>query len=322
MFERFSSAARRVIVVASEVTRERGEPVIEAAHILIATADVGEHTLMAAGLTRLVLEDALDSALDEAADGDGLDSAALAGIGVDAEAVRKATDQAFGRGALGRIGRRRQNPTNGRLPFSPNAKHALERALRFTASSRGSSITATHLLLGLLDVGDGDVAAVVQRVGQSEAALTAAALSTLRLDAAVGGAGGPTSSSVRAGLDHLSLQVADIEAAVAFYGAALAPLGVRQLMRHDDVVGFGSDRPFFWLGKATTDGPAREVHIAFTAADRRTVYAFRDAAAGVGAEVLHKPRIFREYHPSYFAAFVRDPDGNNVEAVCHVPTSA
>jgi catechol 2,3-dioxygenase-like lactoylglutathione lyase family enzyme len=78
-------------------------------------------------------------------------------------------------------------------------------------------------------------------------------------------------------------------------------------------------RPTFWIGPATSEGPNRESHIAFAAPDRAAVIAFRNAAAGMGAEVLHEPRVWPEYHPTYFGAFVRDPDGNNVEAVCHSP---
>ena len=118
-------------------------------------------------------------------------------------------------------------------------------------------------------------------------------------------------------LDHLSLQVADVEASAVFFDAVLAPLGGRQLLRFGDVIGYGTDRPDFWLGPITTGTAAREVHVAFAAPDRDTVVAFRDAAASVGAEVLHEPRVWPEYHPDYFGAFVRDPDGNNVEAVCH-----
>ena len=66
----------------------------------------------------------------------------------------------------------------------------------------------------------------------------------------------------------------------------------------------------------------RESHIAFTAVDRAAVEAFFDAAVANGAEVLHEPRVWPEYHPDYFGAFVRDPDGNNVEAVCHTPVPA
>ena len=65
--------------------------------------------------------------------------------------------------------------------------------------------------------------------------------------------------------------------------------------------------------------PSWEAHIAFEAPDRATVRAFFDAAVAAGAEVLHEPRVWPEYHPNYYGAFVRDPDGNNVEAVCHQP---
>jgi catechol 2,3-dioxygenase-like lactoylglutathione lyase family enzyme len=86
------------------------------------------------------------------------------------------------------------------------------------------------------------------------------------------------------------------------------------------VVGFGvPPKPDFWLGPRQTGDGFRETHIAFSAPDRATVRAFFAAAVGAGAEVLHEPRLWPEYHPGYYGAFVRDPDGNNVEAVCHVP---
>jgi catechol 2,3-dioxygenase-like lactoylglutathione lyase family enzyme len=120
-------------------------------------------------------------------------------------------------------------------------------------------------------------------------------------------------------LDHLALQCADMDAARAFYDAVLAPLGARRLMEFPGVSGYGRDFPSFWLGPVTTAGPAREVHVAFAAADRDQVQAFHRAAVAAGAEVLHEPRVWPEYHPDYYGAFVRDPDGNNVEAVCHAP---
>jgi len=118
-------------------------------------------------------------------------------------------------------------------------------------------------------------------------------------------------------LDHLSLQCRDLKAALAFYDAVLAPLGGRRIMDFTTVVGYGVDFPSFWLGAQTTGDGFRESHIAFTAPDRDAVVAFRDAAVALGAEVLHEPKVWPEYHESYFGAFVRDPDGNNVEAVCH-----
>jgi catechol 2,3-dioxygenase-like lactoylglutathione lyase family enzyme len=76
-------------------------------------------------------------------------------------------------------------------------------------------------------------------------------------------------------------------------------------------------QPQFWLGPWNTGEGFRESHIAFSAPNRAAVRAFFDAAVAVGAEILHEPRLWPEYHESYFGAFVRDPDGNNVEAVSH-----
>jgi catechol 2,3-dioxygenase-like lactoylglutathione lyase family enzyme len=120
-------------------------------------------------------------------------------------------------------------------------------------------------------------------------------------------------------LDHLSIQCTDVAASAAFYDAVLAPLGGRRVMDFGMAVGYGVDQPDFWVGQQQTGEGFRESHIAFHAADRAAVQGFFDAAAGQGAEVLHEPRLWPEYHASYFAAFVRDPDGNNVEAVCHSP---
>ncbi|MEV4412501.1 VOC family protein [Catellatospora sp. NPDC049609] len=120
-------------------------------------------------------------------------------------------------------------------------------------------------------------------------------------------------------LDHLSIQVADVAAAAGFYDTVLAPLGGHRILEFGDVIGYGTDRPVFWLGPVTTEGVAREAHIAFVAHDRAAVTAFFEAAVGAGAEVLHEPRLWPEYHEHYFGAFVRDRDGNNVEAVCHLP---
>ena len=119
-------------------------------------------------------------------------------------------------------------------------------------------------------------------------------------------------------LDHVSIQCADTAASAAFYDAALAPLGGARVMEFGPVIGYGvRGRPTFWLGPLTTGEPNREIHIAFEAADRASVRAFFAAAKTAGAEVLHEPRVFPEYHANYYGAFVRDPDGNNVEAVCH-----
>jgi catechol 2,3-dioxygenase-like lactoylglutathione lyase family enzyme len=121
-------------------------------------------------------------------------------------------------------------------------------------------------------------------------------------------------------IDHLSLQCGDVAASAAFYDAVLAPIGGSRAMDFGEVVGYGSaGRPEFWIGPWQTGEGFRESHIAFIAADRAGVRAFFDAAAATGAEVLHEPRVWPEYHENYYAAFVRDPDGNNVEAVSHVP---
>ena len=120
-------------------------------------------------------------------------------------------------------------------------------------------------------------------------------------------------------IDHVSLQCDDIVASTAFYDAVLGPVGGTRILDFGDVIGYGIERPEFWIGAATTMGPARECHVSFTAPTRRAVRAFFDAAVEFGAEILHEPRLWPEYHPTYYGAFVRDPDGNNVEAVCHKP---
>ncbi|GAA4931738.1 VOC family protein [Streptomonospora halophila] len=122
-------------------------------------------------------------------------------------------------------------------------------------------------------------------------------------------------------IDHLSIQVADMAAATAFYDAVLAPLNGRRVMDFgEDAVAYGvGESPVFWVGPTASSAPPREVHLAFAAGDRAAVEAFHAAAAAAGAEVLHAPRVWPEYHPHYYGAFVRDPDGNNVEAVCHAP---
>jgi catechol 2,3-dioxygenase-like lactoylglutathione lyase family enzyme len=119
-------------------------------------------------------------------------------------------------------------------------------------------------------------------------------------------------------IDHLALQCSDVAASAAFYDAVLAPLDSRRLMDFGDVVGYGTgSAPDFWIGPHNTGEGFRESHIAFKAADRAAVRAFFDAAVATGAEVLNEPKLWPEYHASYYGAFVRDPDGNNVEAVCH-----
>ena len=121
-------------------------------------------------------------------------------------------------------------------------------------------------------------------------------------------------------LDHVSVQCTDPAASAAFYDAILAPLGGQRVMDFGEIIGYGvPPKPEFWVGPHTTGEGFRESHIAFRAADRASVRAFFDAAVARGATVLHEPRLWPEYHGSYYGAFVRDPDGNNVEAVCHLP---
>lgn len=119
-------------------------------------------------------------------------------------------------------------------------------------------------------------------------------------------------------IDHLSIQCRDVAASVRFYDAVLATIGAKRAMDFGDVIGFGAaGKPEFWIGPCTTGDGFREAHIAFAAPSRAAVVEFFDAAVMEGADVLHEPRLWPEYHPAYFGAFVRDPDGNNVEAVCH-----
>jgi catechol 2,3-dioxygenase-like lactoylglutathione lyase family enzyme len=121
-------------------------------------------------------------------------------------------------------------------------------------------------------------------------------------------------------IDHVAIQCADVAVSAAFYDVVLAPLGGARVFDRGDVVGYGvPPKPDFWLGPRSTGEGFRESHLAFAAADRAAVHAFLEAARGLGAEVLHEARVFPEYHPDYYGAFVRDPDGNNVEAVCHGP---
>jgi catechol 2,3-dioxygenase-like lactoylglutathione lyase family enzyme len=109
-------------------------------------------------------------------------------------------------------------------------------------------------------------------------------------------------------------------ASAAFYDAVLAPLGGKRIMDFGVAIGYGTEgKPDFWIGAQSTGEGFRESHIAFIAPTRATVRAFFEAATARGAEVLHEPRIWPEYHDTYYGAFVRDPDGNNVEAVCHLP---
>ena len=120
-------------------------------------------------------------------------------------------------------------------------------------------------------------------------------------------------------LDHVSLDVSDYEHSKAFYEKALAPLGIKLIMEPvPGIGGFGADFPFFWIGQRGR-GPDSGVHVAFTAADRNIVDAFHAAALAAGGPDNGAPGVREIYHPHSYGAFVLDPDGNNVEAVCHTP---
>lgn len=118
-------------------------------------------------------------------------------------------------------------------------------------------------------------------------------------------------------IDHFGINCADLEVSKSFYGNVLGVLGHAKLLDYGVAVGYGTTHPSFWLSTFEGVGPNREVHVAFQAPDPATVRAFYDAAIEAGAVSLHPPRMWPEYHEHYYGAFVRDPDGNNVEAVCH-----
>jgi catechol 2,3-dioxygenase-like lactoylglutathione lyase family enzyme len=123
-------------------------------------------------------------------------------------------------------------------------------------------------------------------------------------------------------LDHVGFAVSDYERSKAFYAEALAPLGLTLLMEPiAQAAGFGKDgKPFFWIesrGGAVTG----RLHIAFATDDRATVDAFHAAALAAGATDNGAPGVREIYHPHYYGAYVLDPDGHNIEAVCHRPAT-
>ncbi len=118
-------------------------------------------------------------------------------------------------------------------------------------------------------------------------------------------------------IDHINIGVADLAASRAFYERALAPLGYEVIMDRQYGVGFGKDgKPDFWISDRPTSAP---LHVAFAAADRATVEAFHREGLEAGGRDNGPPGLRTHYHPSYFGAFVLDPEGNNVEAVTHRP---
>jgi catechol 2,3-dioxygenase-like lactoylglutathione lyase family enzyme len=122
----------------------------------------------------------------------------------------------------------------------------------------------------------------------------------------------------RAMIDHVTANVGDVERAKEVYSQALAPLGYSLQAEFPGAAGFGSGEgiPDFWIGSS---GERGATHVAFTAADRAAVDAFHEAAIAAGAEDNGAPGIREHYHQHYYAAFVHDPDGNNIEAVTHRP---
>jgi catechol 2,3-dioxygenase-like lactoylglutathione lyase family enzyme len=117
-------------------------------------------------------------------------------------------------------------------------------------------------------------------------------------------------------IDHLTLKVSDLQQAKALYAKALAPLGYEVLMEFEGTAGLGAaKKPDLWLAQDPQD--VRPMHLAFTAESRQAVDRFHAAALAAGAKDNGKPGIRADYHPTYYAAFVRDADGHNVEAVCH-----
>jgi catechol 2,3-dioxygenase-like lactoylglutathione lyase family enzyme len=127
-------------------------------------------------------------------------------------------------------------------------------------------------------------------------------------------------------IDHLSLGVADLERSRAFYDAALAPLGYRRLFDVDGASGYGhalagtrrEQALPFWIGRDAAP-MGLSGHVCFKAARRASVDAFYQAALAAGGRDNGKPGLRPVYHPDYYAAFIVDPDGHRIEAVCHQP---
>jgi catechol 2,3-dioxygenase-like lactoylglutathione lyase family enzyme len=116
-------------------------------------------------------------------------------------------------------------------------------------------------------------------------------------------------------IDHIGIQVTDLGKSVAFYTKALAPLGYVLVKQWEQVAGFGiAGKADFWIGVGK---PTDKLHVAFRAKGRAEVRAFHDAAIAAGGADNGGPGVREIYHPNYFGAFVLDPDGHNVEAVCH-----
>ena len=118
-------------------------------------------------------------------------------------------------------------------------------------------------------------------------------------------------------LDHVTLGVTDVGRSKAFYDQALRPLGIEQLYAEgDSFAGYGANgKAFFWIGRK--DAAQTGAHVAFAVEDRQTVDRFHRAALAAGGRDNGQPGLRPHYHEDYYGAFVLDPDGHNIEAVCH-----
>lgn len=119
-------------------------------------------------------------------------------------------------------------------------------------------------------------------------------------------------------IDHIGIGVSNYEKSKQFYSNCLAPLGIQLILEVEGWAGFGRDgKPEFWFGPY--DEGNQSMHIAFSADDRGQVDQFYKAALEAGGKDNGAPGIREIYHPDYYGAFVYDPDGHNIEAVCHKP---
>jgi catechol 2,3-dioxygenase-like lactoylglutathione lyase family enzyme len=117
-------------------------------------------------------------------------------------------------------------------------------------------------------------------------------------------------------IDHVTLNVADLEQCKGFYEQALRPLGYKLVMEYLEGCGFGAEgKPDFFL--AQRGEPSSPVHVALLSPDRKTVDAFHEAALAAGGLDNGPPGLRRVYHEHYYGAYVLDPEGNNIEAVTH-----
>jgi catechol 2,3-dioxygenase-like lactoylglutathione lyase family enzyme len=135
-------------------------------------------------------------------------------------------------------------------------------------------------------------------------------------------------------IDHIGITCADYKKSQELYDTVLGALGFSRQMDVGRAIGYGrAGKPPFWISDGAGLGPNRAVHLAFEATDETAVPAFHEALSVQGGAgpaesspasgrcPQHAPRLWPEYHPGYFGAFVRDPDGNNAEAVCHAASA-